>query len=259
MPRVAFGEPTWIAEVLNRIRCRIADKTPINASCVFAYAGNPLDLLKHPPMDQFVSTWVSTMPPDPRSVAGGGAANTVFNSTLRIDAFCRVGLDREYEDTNFLENSSFGMGEFVRKVVRSVQVWPAIDKTDKSIFVEPPRLADRGVTFNPRTPPSGWGWAEILLSAKFRADLSLPPPPVPPPPPPPLSGTISQIVDDGQALLINVGNHGLFTTDVIRISGTSNATYNGQTFTVISVPALDAVYLDIDFGASTGGSWVKVG
>lgn len=171
MPDIAFGQPVWVDAVLDAIEGRVALGTGLPRERVFSYAGEPDKLQLNPQAEQFVSCWVSALPVINSFVAGGGAAHTGFDSTLRLDVFVRIGLDRELTDVRLLRDKSFGFAGLVRRTIKAFQGWHGSADNATSPFVAPSRLA--GVAFNPRTPPTGWAWARVTLGVKFRTDFTV--------------------------------------------------------------------------------------
>ena len=173
MPAIAYGQPTWIDAVLDLVEARVSAVASLPRERVFSYAGEPDKLAAMPHAEQFVTAWFVGMPPIAGIVAGGGAAHTAFDSTLRLDVFVRIGTDREMSDSRLLRDRSFGFAGLVRKVVKAVQVWGAEAADNTSPFIEPARLVSPGISFNPRTPPTGWAWARAMLGVKFRTDFTV--------------------------------------------------------------------------------------
>lgn len=174
MPAIAFGTPTWVDEVLDLVEARVADGSGLPRDKVFSYAGEPADLAGTPPGEKFIACWFTGLPVMPGYVAGGGAAHTAFDSTLRLDVFVRLGTDKQLQDTKLLRDASHGFAKLVRRTVKAVQVWHGVAAgADSSPFIEPTRMVGPGVAFNPRTPPTGWGWARVTLGVKFRTDFTV--------------------------------------------------------------------------------------
>lgn len=172
MPNIAFGSAAWVDAVLDVLERRIADRVPLDRRRVFPFAGEPDRLLKNPPAEQFVTLWPLSMPPDRGIVAGGGAAHTAWDASVRVDVFARLGTDRELSDANLMRDRSLGFARLVELVVKAVQVWDGSADGSTSPFIHPPRVGPGGVRFNPRSPEPGWGWARVELAAKFRTDFT---------------------------------------------------------------------------------------
>jgi hypothetical protein len=170
---VAFGQPAWFTDVLLLLERRIVAHTKLPADRVFAYLGEPDDLLKSPPGEKFIALGIEDLPVDQRRAAGGGAVHAAVDMVVRLDCFARLGTDREFADPALLRDRSKGLGQLVFEACRAVHVWSAAD-AGKSLLREPSRVL--GVRPNPRKPATGWGWCRIRAAAYFRADLSVTPP-----------------------------------------------------------------------------------
>jgi hypothetical protein len=170
MPVIAYGQDAWLTDVLDAAAKRVADESGLPRDKAFLYAGEPDDLLANPPAEKFVTLWATDMPADLRAVAGGGAAYSAWDCTLRLDVFARLGTDQQLRDTRMMQDASHGYGALVKAVAKAVQVWGAEAADDTSILREPMRVPR--ITFNPRKPKTGWGWARVEVRASFRTDLS---------------------------------------------------------------------------------------
>ncbi|OWK45748.1 hypothetical protein [Fimbriiglobus ruber] len=169
---IAFGQSAWVTDVLGAIESLVRAGAALPREYVFAYLGEPDDLLAHPPGDKFVAVGVESLPPIDGLVAGGGSAQTAFDGRFRVDVFCRLGSDQQFRDARLLRDASNGMGRLVKSVIAAVQVQPVPDPTGAtSVLIEPMRLGG-AVVFNPRKPATGWAWARVPVSAKFRTDFS---------------------------------------------------------------------------------------
>lgn len=171
MPVTAFGLPAWVDTVLPLIENRVARQAGFDPSRVFSYLGDPAALLKASPAPQFVAVVPDDFPVDQAAVKGGGAEFTLFAGRFRLNVFTLLGTDRELADSRLMRDRSFGAAAAVRRVAKAVQVWVPYESDGTSCrLVEPARLVR--VKFNPRTPPTGWSWAEVIVEAKFRTDFT---------------------------------------------------------------------------------------
>lgn len=169
---IAFGNPTDLVAVLGKVCDRVASSTTLPRSRVFLFAGRAVDLMAKtdPRAERFVAVWAKALPVNP-VVKGGGGAFTVFDAELTLSVCGRNGLDAEKADFARLSDHANGLAGLVNRVVKAVQVWPAIEGSD-SVLVEPARLLPGGPQFDPDIPPAGWCWCRVPLQCKFRFDAT---------------------------------------------------------------------------------------
>jgi hypothetical protein len=169
---VAFGDPAWLPQLADRLGQRISDVTKIPRDRVFEYAGDFEGLLKTIQAEKCVAVWFDWLKPDVAAVAGGGVPGTVMDGLARADVFARLATGREQTDARILRDFSAGLAETVRLTAKAIHVFSA-EQNGSSPFTQPSRLAPGGIdwTFH-RKLPTGWAAARVLVSFRFRADLS---------------------------------------------------------------------------------------
>lgn len=169
MPAIAFGQPAWIDTVTEAVEARVSKAAGIPRSRVFAFAGDPADLMDSPPAEQFATVWFESLTVDQELLVGGGAAHTGIDDVLTVDVFQRLATDRENADAQLLRSASLGFAVTLKRVGKALQLWfPAVNNT--SILREPARVL--GFALRGRRPAHGWARATVRVSCAFVADLS---------------------------------------------------------------------------------------
>lgn len=169
-----FGQPAWVDTILDRMQTTLASKTTVPGDLIFVYEGEPLDLLRHPPGDWFVALAPLSLPVMPGYPAGGGGSHTLFDGRVRTDVFRRVGGDQEFRSRRVFKGNAASLSTMVKMVADALQLetLPAsVMIPPTTPLVEPMRLIS--AEFNPRTPPTGWGWCRLTWSTKFRSSMGV--------------------------------------------------------------------------------------
>ena len=166
---MTFGEPAWIDTIIGRIGDRLVAGAGLAADLVFAYEGDPGDLLGKPPGNKFLVLAPMRLETSLPIVAGGGASHTVFPSLLRVDVCQQVGGNQEFHSYRTFRAAG-GLAATVRSVVNSLQLATLANAEGTTTpLVEPMRLV--GCEFNPRMPAAGWSWCRTVWSVKWRSNI----------------------------------------------------------------------------------------
>ena len=175
-----YGSQTWMPHFLPDVRRQIVDNVPgLTVDRVFRSNYPVEDLLANPPADKFIALFMPNFPVDQRAVSGGGTLNTPFDATLETTVCVRLEADIETRSTQAMEDEANGTDEFLRLVIKSLQMYPGPtdDATGLYKFRRPMRLKPEG--FRVEKAKRGerntrWTVAYIMWEVSFVSDLGQP-------------------------------------------------------------------------------------
>ena len=168
MPAIAFGQPTWIDEILTDMETRLATIMGFDKSRVFTSFVVPEEHCQMPTAERFVTLQYESLNPVQASVTGGGAQHTVFDSVIAANMVTRLATGQMTSDANTIRDGALGVSRDLKALCSAVQVWANIVGT-KSRFKEPSRLLS--ARLNPRKTPAGWSVSQVRIQVVFVAEL----------------------------------------------------------------------------------------
>lgn len=168
---IKFGTRTaWVADVIADVK-RLVVTAGFPPDCVYEFMNAPDSLLEAATNDKYCAIFPGRFGGNTGGGNDGSPADwNMTDGMLSIEICSRITKDALRRSVAELSDASRGFSALTLKVAKAVHRETLADSSNNSYLHEPMRVTE--VSFNQKQNTLGWNKATVVLSVKFRADLS---------------------------------------------------------------------------------------
>lgn len=168
---IRFGtRSAWMSDLTAGLK-RLVVPCGFSSDCVFEDMQPPDVTIESPPNDRYVGIFNSRYGANTDGQNDGSPSGwNVMDGEILIDIYSRLSKGPPQRGSAAFLEQSRGFSDLTKKVAKAVHRVTLANDSGDTYLEEQTRVVS--VLFNPAKNPLGWNKATVVLSVKFRADLS---------------------------------------------------------------------------------------
>lgn len=165
-----YGIPTDVGILIKLIKDQIVTSGVSGDSYVYPILNDTDEPLEWPTNDDYVTIAPDRFPVDSPLVTGGGTQAYLFNGSVVITLWHRLGTDAQISDLNWITDQTYGAITKWNAILKALEQFSPQDASANNLAAEPMRIIS--YHFGRRQPRHGWGSIKGVFELVFVQDVS---------------------------------------------------------------------------------------